>query len=637
LTNLNDHDVLVSGLLGSYVSLRTVYAIDDRGRPIGLSDSVRNPPHGGTNGIFTRDELVLPPGCAIAEPVALTDYLAFPGEGKYTVLLKADGLKFFGHVVSRPITVEICGRPKLMQNVGGLHDGHAGVGLEGATSTRGNPTASAVLRHVYHEDLEVVLSPIDHTHANLAVTVKRLPADEFRKLFEWARERPPAPAFPRPGARASDYRLTVREQSGKNVPMNEWGKNWVATHRVEPQHVEWRSLRYETFFPGFSVGFVFPLDKMYSLLPGDEYVAEVAISNNPGGAGLRAGPVRFRAPRRICPGLNRPLFGSERFWDRLAPMAGKTQGGVELTSVVDLSPMPSSQARELGWRETAQSAFPELHFGLWNHGNRCLDVCDLHPSLPIRGSHTLLLYDQSGDIVPANENRKSVRTEGQLDDDLPAGEDGISKRIRRYPLGLIFPLRPGGRYTALLAIEVGGDVDSLLVAKPVTFTVPTDQKGADAVLGWQKPAAVRPTFDEPWQTHSRFAGKAFEGLQLNVAMLRDPAVPAKMPRLSVTLRNCSDAPIVVKKWKGDSDYQILVRDPAGKLLPPNEKGKKFFDSSTRLDVRELQPDRSIEASLPIFELFDFKTSGKYTVLVSLPVLGDVDAVLTAAPLQIRIP
>ncbi len=40
--------------------------------------------------------------------------------------------------------------------------------------------------------------------------------------------------------------------------------------------------------------------------------------------------------------------------------------------------------------------------------------------------------------------------------------------------------------------------------------------------------------------------------------------------------------------------------------------------------------------MPINELFDMKAPGEYTVLVSLPVIGDVDAVLTTAPVKVRV-
>ena len=106
--------------------------------------------------------------------------------------------------------------------------------------------------------------------------------------------------------------------------------------------------------------------------------------------------------------------------------------------------------------------------------------------------------------------------------------------------------------------------------------------------------------------------------------------------LNVALRNASKEPILVKKWKGDSDFELLVRDAFGNSAPMTEKGKNFFGGGTLLEIRALKPGEAITASLPLTELFDMTAPGEYTVLASLPVIGDVDAVLTAAPVKIRV-
>ena len=67
-----------------------------------------------------------------------------------------------------------------------------------------------------------------------------------------------------------------------------------------------------------------------------------------------------------------------------------------------------------------------------------------------------------------------------------------------------------------------------------------------------------------------------------------------------------------------------------------EKGKTFFGGGSAIDTRQLKPKETIDQSIPLVGLFDMKTPGEYTVLASLPVVGDVDAVLTAAPVKIRV-
>jgi hypothetical protein len=185
------------------------------------------------------------------------------------------------------------------------------------------------------------------------------------------------------------------------------------------------------------------------------------------------------------------------------------------------------------------------------------------------------------------------------------------------------------------------DDNTLLVAKPVAFTAPADDEGANPSGAVQNASTTRvhlpgQTFNQQWQAVSRFAGKPFEGLQLDAAANRDSVPPGKPVEITLALRNRSGEPILVKKWQGDSDYEHLVRDAADKPVPLSEGGKMFFQTGSRLDIRELKPGESITAALPVAGLFAFPATGEYTVLASLPVLGDVDAVLTANPVQIHV-
>ena len=54
---------------------------------------------------------------------------------------------------------------------------------------------------------------------------------------------------------------------------------------------------------------------------------------------------------------------------------------------------------------------------------------------------------------------------------------------------------------------------------------------------------AEPTFDQRWETWPRFAGKAFEGLQLGAVATRGPT--GVLIRLAVTLFNRSAEPITV--------------------------------------------------------------------------------------------
>ena len=71
-------------------------------------------------------------------------------------------------------------------------------------------------------------------------------------------------------------------------------------------------------------------------------------------------------------------------------------------------------------------------------------------------------------------------------------------------------------------------------------------------------------------------------------------------------------------------------------MPFSQKGKDFFGNGMQLATRWLRPNEVIEDSIYLEELFVMQASREYTVLVSLPVVGDVDAVLTAAPVKVKI-
>jgi hypothetical protein len=213
-----------------------------------------------------------------------------------------------------------------------------------------------------------------------------------------------------------------------------------------------------------------------------------------------------------------------------------------------------------------------------------------------------------------------------------------------FQIGLVFPLRAGGQYSLLSAANFRGrlcqgdridSAETLIVGMPLTFSVPDDcgnapilYEGAQVGVephggqGAAQPVAGR------WETYSRFAGAPYGGLQL-VAHADNSAT------LRLALQNVCSEPIHVTKWRGNSDYEILIRDSGGKPAAITEKGRKFFQSSKLLDGLVLQPGDHVEAKLPLSGLFDLRSPSEYNVLASLPVIGDVDAILTAAPVRIR--
>jgi hypothetical protein len=231
-----------------------------------------------------------------------------------------------------------------------------------------------------------------------------------------------------------------------------------------------------------------------------------------------------------------------------------------------------------------------------------------------------------------------------------------------YWLSAIYPLQPGCRYTAISAINLTDPKKlalppalptGVVVAKPVEFSIPEGDfsptpsgifighddretpKPKPRPTPTSKPSTTatttRPlTFDQQFEQAGRFAGKPFDGLVLEASL-------GKPAEIKIVLRNCAGKEILVTKWKGDSDYEVLIRGPAGKLVELTEKGRKFFQSGELLDIRTMKPKETIHSSLSLAQLFAIQAPGEYTVLVSLPVIGDVDAVLTATPVKLRVP
>ena len=227
----------------------------------------------------------------------------------------------------------------------------------------------------------------------------------------------------------------------------------------------------------------------------------------------------------------------------------------------------------------------------------------------------------------------------------------------RRPLA-VYPFQPGCRYTVISAVNVAETkklilppslAPGIVVAKPQEFTMPEGEfnpRPGSGFIGHDEketpkpkpkpPSSLEPpgpppptTFDQQWQQASRFAGKPFDGLLLT-ALAGQPA------EVTISLKNRSREAILVTKWKGESDYEVLVRDRTGKPAHLTEKGNRFFTGGNLLEFRELKPGEALETTLRLSGLFSV-TPGEYEVLVSLPVVGDVDAVLTASPVKIHFP
>ena len=76
--------------------------------------------------------------------------------------------------------------------------------------------------------------------------------------------------------------------------------------------------------PGEAVGFLLPVDRLFDLKAGNEYSLLVILrSPNIGRCHWVSRLIKFKSPEKEIPGVNRPLFGSDRFWERFRPFAGQ--------------------------------------------------------------------------------------------------------------------------------------------------------------------------------------------------------------------------------------------------------------------------------------------------------------------------
>ncbi len=262
----------------------------------------------------------------------------------------------------------------------------------------------------------------------------------------------------------------------------------------------------------------------------------------------------------------------------------------------------------------------------------------------------VLIRDEHSSIVFPNENLRGYREgwagDGDVEHLYPRFVEGKGSPVATcyYDLGLTYSLHQQNRYKLLGAVNLAGDVNALVVAKPIEFVLgnsetgnrPTLQVGSGAMRTSEVPRQSASSADGDWSVLSRFAGKPFDGLVLEASLNSASSAASSPAQLTLTLRNQSKRPTLVVKWDSNSDYVVLVRDPAGSAVRLTERGKVFFGKGRILKVCEMRSGEVTQAILPLSELFGMNSPGDYTVLASLPVIGDVDAVLTAAPIKVHI-
>jgi len=429
------------------------------------------------------------------------------------------------------------------------------------------------------------------------------------------------------GSVPSNYRILIHDSAGKRAPMTPFGREFFQRRYEEYS----RSVRV-----GHSIGTWLPLDELFCLRSGEAYAVVAAIPEKPGSlAGLVSPAITFRAPQFSIAGLTRPLYGSDELWPKLVARASVRDPilASECKIVYSNEPFGPDGEPQIMLRKRSGETFGlELksaettvlvrdHRGTPTFPLAIIDPRDEYDKWP--GAAERARAKRWMDTTPFEPLDRRVES--------PAG----TKAIVTYPR---FPYRyliiPGEPYTIVVAVRMRGDHPSFVVLGPLTYALPSqgDYRSFDSRSHEPLPTPAykpAPPIHMQWDSLVRFAGKPFHDLVLT-------ASEDKRGELKVALANQGKQSLLIKTWDGIAGYDVQVRNADGKPVSLTEKGKALFQGGTALDARELKPQERIEATVPVVDLFDMHVHGTYTVLASLPVIGEVDAVLTATPIKIQL-
>ena len=597
------------------------------GKPVPLTaGGVRRAfPEGG---LFSGIIVQLFTGDGFKESYSLSDDFVLDKPGKYSVLVAWDGGRG-GTIVAKPLEFTL--KEKATGSAG-----KARIPTPLATATAPIASPAPVTDEEWNTlwksagkefngcILDGVLSPYspDAVHLVLSITCVR----DINPRGAWYEHHCEGCTL-KLGRVPSNYRILIRDSAGRGVPMTPFGREFFQ-RRCE-EYPEYMGLN-------GSAGTWLPLDELFCLTLGEEYTVIAAVPEKAGSlTGLVSPPIKIRVPQLPLAGLTRPLYGSDELWPKIIARASVRDPilASECKIVHSNRPFEPDGVPQITLRKRSGEPFgPELASA---ETTVFVRDCRGKPISPVAFKDPADEYDTwSGAAERARAKRWMDTTLFQpLDRQVksPAG----SKTIVTFPR---FPHRylvvPGEPYTIAVAVHLRGDHPAFVVVGPLTYVPSYDadfrasRRDSHDLLPNPivKPA---PPIHTQWESLIRFAGKPFHDLLLT-------ASEDKRGALNVSLINQGRESLLIKNWEGIAGYDIQVRDAGGKPAPLTEKGKALLQGGTALDARELKPQGKIEAVMPITDLFDMKARGEYTVLASLPVIGEVDAVLTAAPIKIQV-
>ena len=165
--------------------------------------------------------------------------------------------------------------------------------------------------------LEAIVSPIDRDRIGLVVSLVKVQASaqELSSLGERDSALGDQEGKAQPAAEDSKslkLDLLVRDEKGREAPLTATGRKWLREHGLQQRS----SLR-----AGEAVGLIVPLAGTFAISPRRSYTILAAVSASDADVPLWVSlPTTFRVDEPPVPGVNRPPYGSSRFWDRLTDL-----------------------------------------------------------------------------------------------------------------------------------------------------------------------------------------------------------------------------------------------------------------------------------------------------------------------------
>jgi hypothetical protein len=372
---------------------------------------------------------------------------------------------------------------------------------------------------------------------------------------------------------------------------------------------------------------------MFPLKPGGAYTVLAAVTTSEADSDVWvSAPVVIHVPEKPLVGTTRPAYGSPYY---IAALQRTSREDVKLTSSVE------HQIDNVFLATTLVSS--DGHpIKPWLRSTDCKDAM------------LVFLLDDQGQPVLRNGNARAAPFCWSTGYDPVLRQATDMRNLLALDcqgggrLSYFYSLRGGRRYSLFCASYLTGEPQGMVVARPIRFTMPTADEGRRYPLktGRDQRVVLRTSADvmppaipdrnEQWKMFERFAGKSFENLRLDASITDEHESSSRPLIMNVALTNCSNESVGLTKWKGSAGFIIHVRDSSNREIELSESGKKLLGDTVAPTTCHLGPGNTVQARLPIKGLFDLRTPGDYTVLVSLPVLGDVDAVLTAAPVKLSV-